>query len=305
MEPILEQHHDFASVQFLDSDNGQPGPYREVYAKNDAAKIGTLESLEGGRYLLVGEHAVLDVQTRGIQRFNAANNSIDNYSFPSPHGALAFSPDRKSIVFRGEFQSWNASDDQLPDSEHALVVYDFERDSGYAVKFDDTELRLLTVDDMNFAWFEKFFSWKSSAAGERLQLRTLAKPPYWAGRFRLDNDSPYYTLYPVNASMLPAFLAFLEQQTGWAQANIVDDKFHQYTGRIITFADGGMKFDVTLKEDEQTLQFSKHLYADPSPAYTAFVKKLADAFEAELASGKHQEHFGKLVSETKQIRGVE
>jgi hypothetical protein len=303
VEPILEQHSDFASLQFLDSANGQPGPYQEVYAKNDAAEMGKLENLAGGRYLMVGEHAVLDVQTRSVQRFHADNSSIDNYSFPTPHGALAFSPDRKSIVFRGAFQSWNTPDENLPDSEHALVVYNFTRDSGYVLAFDDTALRLLNAQGMDFPWFEKFFAWQSSSEGDRLRLRTLDKQPYWTGSFTQEYDSPYYTLYPVKASMLPVFLAFLEQQKGWTKANIVEDKSHEYTGRVITFADGNMKFNVYMKEDEQTLQFSKYLYDDASPEYTALVKKLADAFEAELAAGKHQEHFGKIISETKQILG--
>lgn len=305
VEPILEQGHDFASLQFLDSDNGQPGPYQEVFARNEADELGKLDSIEGGRYLMVSEHAVLDVQTRAIRHFNTNNNDVENYSFPSPHGALAFSPDRESIVFRGEFQSWNASDEELPDSEHALIVYNFARDDGYAVRFDDTELRLLHVDGMDRQWFEKFFEWKKSPEGDRLRLRKLDKPPYWTGTFSVDDGYPYYTLYPVNAPMLSAFLIFLEQQTGWTKANIVEDKYHEYTGRIITFASGDKKFDVTLQEDAQTLQFSRHLYADPSPEYTAQVKKLADAFEAELATGKYQEHFGKIISETRRIRGVE
>jgi hypothetical protein len=61
---------------------------------------------------MVGEHAVLDVHTRSIRRFNTNNNSVDNYAFPSPHGALALSPNRQQIVFRAEFQSWNASDEE-------------------------------------------------------------------------------------------------------------------------------------------------------------------------------------------------
>ncbi|OQW41246.1 MAG: hypothetical protein A4S08_02655 [Proteobacteria bacterium SG_bin4] len=304
VESILEQHHDFASLQFLDSENGQPGPYQEVFARSNTDDLDKLDSLTNGRFLLVSGHAVLDVQTRSIRRFNSNNNDVENYSFPSPRGALAFSPDRKSIVFRGAFQSWNTADEDLPDSEHALVVYDIEQDSGYAVKFDDTELRLINVNDMDFAWFEKFFEWEKSAQGDRLRLRKLEKAPYWTGRFKVEYASPYYTLYPVKASMLPAFLAFLEQQTGWTKANLVEDKFHEYTGRILTFADGELKFDVTMKEDAQILQFSKHIYADANPEYTALVKKIADAFEAALASGKYQEHFGRIESETKQIRGA-
>jgi len=304
VEPVLEQGHDFASLQFLDSEDGQPGPYREVYAGNEADELGQLESIEGGRFLLVSEHAVLDVQTRGIRKFNISNNDVENYSFPSPRGALAFSPDRQSIVFRGEFQSWNASDEELPDSEHALIVYNVARDSGYAVKFDDTELRLTHVDGMDFAWFETFFQWEPSAEGDRLRLRTLDRAPYWTGSFTVDDDYPYYTLYPVKASMLPVFLEFLETKNGWTPADIVEDKYHEYTGRIITYASGGRKFDVTLQEDAQLLQFSKHLYADPSAEYTAQVKAVADTFDAELAAGKHQDHFGRIVSQTKRIRGL-
>jgi hypothetical protein len=168
-------------------------------------------------------------------------------------------------VFRGEFQSWNTSDEDQPDSEHALVVYNFARDNGYAVKFDDSELRLISVEEMDFPWFEKFFAWEKSTEGEQLRLPKFEKAPYWTGRFTLDNDAPYYTLFPVKPSILPAFLSFLEQQVGWTSANIVEDKFREYTGRIITFASAGMRFDVTMKEAEQTLQFSKDLYADGSP----------------------------------------
>lgn len=304
VESILEQHHDFASMQFLDSENGQPGDFQEVFARNNTDDLDKLDSLANGRFLLVSGHAVLDVQTRGIRRFNPSNSDVENYSFPSPHGALAFSPDRKSIVFRGAFQSWNTADEDLPDSEHALVVYNIEQDSGYAVKFDDTELRLINVSDMDFPWFEKFFEWEQSAQGDRLRLRKLEKAPYWTGRFKVEYASPYYTLYPVKASMLPTFLAFLEQQTGWTKANLVEDKFHEYTGRILTFASGELKFDITMKEDAQILQFSKHIYAEANPEYTSLVKKIADAFEAALASGKYQEHFGRIESETKKIRGV-
>lgn len=201
VESILEQHHDFASVQFLDSQNGQPGPYLEVYAKSNTDDLDQLDALVGGRYLLVSKHAVLDVQTRSIQRFNVNNSDVENYSFPSPDGALAFSPDRKNIVFRGAFQSWNTADEDLPDSERALVVYNFEQDSGYAVKFDETALRLLSVDEMDFPWFEKFFEWEKSAQGDRLRLRKLEKTPYWKGRFKVDYAYPYYTLYPVKVAM--------------------------------------------------------------------------------------------------------
>jgi hypothetical protein len=33
VEPVLEQSSDFASVQFLDSEGGQPGTFNEVFSK--------------------------------------------------------------------------------------------------------------------------------------------------------------------------------------------------------------------------------------------------------------------------------
>lgn len=302
VEPVLEQGYDFASVQFLDSENGQPGPRMEVFAKSNTTDMEKIDSLSGGRFLLVSEHAVLDVPTRTIRAFNSDNNSVENYSFPSPHGALAFSPDRSSIVFRGEFQGWNTPDEDLPDSEHALIVYHIEKDTGYAVKFDDTALRLIRTEDMNFAWYKKFFEWKPSASGERLQLRLLEKPPCWTGTL---SDQHYYTLYPVKAAMLPAFLDFLQRRKGWTKAHIIEEKYHEYTGRIFTFGIDSIKFDLCLKEDEQVLQFSPNLYEESHKAEASrIVQELAAAFDAELAAGQHQEHFGRIISEQKKIRNL-
>lgn len=305
VQPILEQNSDFASLQFLDSENGQPGPYTEVYARNSTDNLDLLDSLQGGRFLMIGKQAVLDVQTRRVRTFHTNNHDVDHYNFPTPHGALAFSPDQKSIVFRANFQTWDTADEDLPDTEKALVVYDYQEDNGYALVFDDNDLRLLDVDEMDYDWFERFFEWENSDSGGRLAIRKLEAPPYWSGRFKVEYETnPYYTLYPVKDGMLPVFLALLEQHSGLRSSNIVEDKYHEYTGRIITFAADGLKFDVTFMEDSQTLLFGKHLYSEGNQEYVAKVKEIAEAFDAELALGKHQEHFGKIISDTKQIRGL-
>ena len=115
VEPILEQSSDFASVQFLDSEAGQPGTFMEVFSRSDTLGMDQLDTLKGGRYLLVSGHQVLDVQTGNLRLFNKDNNPVDNYSYPQPDGALAFSPDHKKIVFNAAFQSWNTEQANLPD----------------------------------------------------------------------------------------------------------------------------------------------------------------------------------------------
>lgn len=302
VEPILKQGHDSASLQFLDSQNGQPGTYSEVYMKNKSTGLEALDSLVGGHYLMVSEHAVLDVQTRRIWQMNKDNNAVDNYSFPSPHGALAFSPNQKSIVFHAEFQSWNVQDRDLPDLEHALVVYNFEKDSGYAVKYDDTDTRMINLEDADYKWFNTYFEWKESPTDDHLQLRKLKTLPNWTGKYNLADN--YYTIYPVKAGMLPVFLDFVLEQMNWSKANVLKDETGEYTGRRLNLGSGEIKLDICLKEDEQTLTFSKHLYDEKTPENETLVKKIADAFNAELSAGKHQANFGRIFSETKQIRGI-
>ncbi len=303
VEPLLQQGHDFASLQFLDSENGQPGSYLEVFAKNEATDLETLGTLEGGRYLMVSEHAVLDVQTRKTWPMNKNNEPVENYSYPSPHGALAFSPDQKSIVFRAEFQSWNTQNENLPDSEHALVAYNFEKDSGYAVKFDDTDTRMnFNFEDFGNPWFDTYFEWEKSPEWDRLQLRKLEKLPHWTGRY--DPRDSYYHLYPVKPGMLPVFLDFVLAQMGWSKDNILKDETAEYSGRSLDLGSGAVKLDINFKEDDRELTFSKHLYDEKTPEYEALVKKIADAFDAELSSGKHQEYFGRVINETKRIHGM-
>jgi hypothetical protein len=297
VDPVLEQSSDFASAQFLDSDEGQPGPFTEVFSKSDTLGMDQLDTLKGGRYLLISGHVVLDVQSGKQMVFNKDNNAIDNYSYPQPDGALAFSPDRKKIVFNAAFQSWNTEQANLPDSEHALIVYDFEADKGYSVRYDDTDTRMKNIQDINLEWFNTYFEW--NANGDTLSLKKWDKLPNWTGSFRPSDH--YYYLYPVKAGMLPVFKDFVLQQMGWNASNILSDTTTEYTGRTIEIGTGTTKLDIVFKEDEQQISFSRGLYETDSPEYKSMVEKIARAFDAELLSGKHQDHFGRIVSETKRI----
>ncbi len=306
VEPLLVQSSDFASLQFLDSNEGHPGKRFEVFMSSDADGMETVESLKGGELLLVSDHLVYDVVSRKKWLVNQSNQRIDNYYFPSPQGVIALSPDRKSLVFRGVFESWNTATEDLPDSEHAIVVYDFELDTGYVVKYDDTETRMTNADEIDIHWLNTYFDWNRTAdASDRLKLRTPEKPTPWRGRYK--ESDHYYYLYPVKASMLPVFLDFVLSQMNWNNSNILSDETGDFTGRQMVLGDARTKLDIVFKEDEQEISFSKHLYlpSDPNDTYyPALVKQIADAFNAELSEGKYQAHFGKIISETKRIRSL-
>lgn len=297
VEPVLEQSREFASVQFLDSEAGQPGPFMEVFSRSDTLGMDQLDTLKGGRYLLVSGHQVLDIQSGKLMLFNKDNNAVDNYSYPQPDGAIAFSPDRKKIVFNAAFQSWNTEQANLPDSEHALIVYDFETDKCYSVLYDDTDTRMKNFADINLDWFNTYFEWNTD--GDTLSLKKWDKLPYWTGSYK-ETDN-YYYLYPVKAGMLPVFKDFVLQQMGWGATNILSDKTAEYSGRSIELGSGTTKLDIVFREDEQQISFSRGLYENDSPEYKTMVEKIAKAFDQELLSGKHQEHFGRIYSETKRI----
>ena len=101
--------------------------------------------------------------------------------------------------------------------------------------------------------------------------------------------------------MLPVFKDFVLQQMGWGATNILSDKTAEYSGRSIELGSGTTKLDIVFREDEQQISFSRGLYENDSPEYKTMVEKIAKAFDEELLSGKHQEHFGRIYSETKSI----
>ncbi|MEZ4827749.1 MAG: hypothetical protein R3C61_15915 [Bacteroidia bacterium] len=110
----------------------------------------------------------------------------------------------------------------MPDSEHALIAYDFTVDSGYAVLYDDTDTRMIDVQDIDLQWFNTYFEWKQTPTGDRLQLRQLEKRPYWTGRYNSRDN--FYNIYPANPSLLPVLLEFVLGQMGWSKENILKIK---------------------------------------------------------------------------------
>lgn len=302
VEPVNEQSSDFASMQCLDSENGQPGERREVYMLNDIEDAKTLDTIQCSQYLLVNNCVVLDVKTMKQTPFNTGNHTVGHYYLNHTPGALAFSPDRKVIVFRANFSSYDTETKDLPETEGGLVAYDYTRDTGYVLPYNDTELRVTSPEDLTFAWFTTYFEWvKNKTGDDELRAKKLDKPANWLGKYQ-ERDN-YYTLFPVKPSMVPVFRDFVLQYMKWGQEAIVKTETGEYTGLRIDLVSGSVKLDIGYQEDDQRISFSKHLYDEDKPDYRKLVKSIADAFNAELASGKHQEHFGTIISETKRIRG--
>src|SRR5690606_16911822 len=124
-------------------------------------------------------------------------------------------------VFHGSWQHWNSN--EKPRFEHALIVHDFEKDTAYTVPYDDTETRMISVNEIDLNWFHTYFEWKNEGGQDKLFLKKLDKLPNWTGRYTKDN---YYNLYPVKPEMFDVVLDFVLGQMGWTRENIVEDKYH-------------------------------------------------------------------------------
>ena len=97
-------------------------------------------------------------------------------------------------MFRGNFSSYDTETKDLPETEGGLITYDFSRDTGYVSPHNDTELRVTSLEDINFAWFTTYFEWvKNNAAADELKIKKLDKPANWLGKYNeCDN---YFILY--------------------------------------------------------------------------------------------------------------
>lgn len=296
---VHKQYSDFATLQFLDSQNGQPGKVHTVYMANSIDDMTKIEVLEGGRLLLVYGLKVLDVESGSSWSFSENGRSFENYSFPSPQeaGAIGLSPDKTHIVFNGEFQTSNNNATDY--FKHAMVVYDFKSDDAYKVAYDDTETRLVNFADVDHAWLMSRFEWFEPVTGRYgLRLKNHDQPYPWLGKYT-DQDN-YYVLYPVEPEMLQPFLEFVLKELKWSSDSIVLDETKIYAGRTITIEKDGIKLDINYREDEKHLSLSKHLYLNvPSSdtTYSTLVKQIADAFNKKLGQGEYQQYFGTTLRE--------
>ncbi|MEZ4920957.1 MAG: hypothetical protein R2792_17780 [Saprospiraceae bacterium] len=209
LKPVNEGNSSFVSMQWLDSEDGQPGEKMELYSSNDT---GFDCQLDGGRYLLINKSIVLDVQELSLSTFELFSGRTQDFYAET---VLGFSPDKEQIVFMAS--------NTMERGTYALVVYNFKTDQVYTIPFDRTETRL---DEPFFAksdWLLRFFSWKQNTDGtQTLEKRILNPLPNWEGHFFNEKS---YSLSPVKEEMQAVFVAFIKEQFNVPDSNIRSEQF--------------------------------------------------------------------------------
>jgi hypothetical protein len=203
--PLHEQEGDFATYQWLDSDQGQPGQMFRVTLGDDS---GSPREFSGGRYLMVNSRVVLDVQTLTVYPFDLITyevlQTLNGYHAGNSFVAQ-FSPGKTQMVLIGNRD--NPENRML--YQYGLVVIDFKKNTAYAVPFDRTDTRFFSIWDADQKWLTTYFDWSTDANGnELISLHKFDHLPYWQGRWSYSEDTGEvveYKLQPIDTSMLPVF----------------------------------------------------------------------------------------------------
>ncbi|MFH0780508.1 MAG: hypothetical protein V2B20_00935, partial [Pseudomonadota bacterium] len=287
---------DIATLQWID----EPGGLGQVYAITIRDSSKESHHFRGGRYLLVNNRVVLDVATlnRIVLPSGAQTISGPPAIFHANWIPRWLSPGRTQYAFISTRN--RMANNQVVDSDYAVVVVNFAAGSAYAVPFDRNQLHYYIAEyeplSEKDTWFSRHFRWTRDSGGiERLELRAGVKPLPWTGRIARDgNNSGMATGYKVDlatASMLPILEAFIVRE---------------FAGRRLSIEEVAGSTRVKLLVGSSTLVLSHSnefrnlaLHMDPlvkQPSEQAFrvIESIGQRFNAELEKGMHQEHFMRM-----------
>ncbi len=169
--------------QWLDAPQGQPGPLAIVGL---AHREGQPRELSGGRWLSVYAKAVLDVKTLAAHRYTlnstAVLDQLQRY-YAAEKPMLAFSPEGTQFVVKGERDRPGEPDPNKLKFEHALVAFDFARQTGMVLPIDLAAWRLQGPQDIDAAFARKVVAWRRGSGWPRAGLLAdRVAGPIWARR---------------------------------------------------------------------------------------------------------------------------
>lgn len=290
--PLHEQDGDFATYEWLDSDNGQPGAMFRVTLGDDS---GSSRYLSGGQYLMVNSRVVLDVKSLEVYPFDLITYEVLqtlNHYHAGNSFVAQLSPGKTQMVLIGHRD--NPENRML--YQYGLVVIDFKKNTAYSVPFDRTDARFFSIWDADQKWINTYFDWSIDSSGnELISLHKFDQLPFWQGRWSYNEDShevSEYKLQPIDTTMLAPLLDFIRKEV-----KIISEKREE----VDTYASSGeavigQLVTVTMTTEDNLLQ----VYLNPvEQSITLHAKtpapiiQLGKKFDEEMSKGKYQEYFGK------------
>ncbi len=186
---------------------------------------------------------------------------------------------------------------------HGLAVIDFANDDSYGLRLEPGQKRFHDESDLTPRWFAHYYRWTRDASGrERLVERADAKPLPWIGRIERDPSSSSlasdgtrthydiasYRLRAAKEGLAPVFTQFLVERFGAKRAA---DPWQGATAWNVPQCPLPLRLGFLAMEEPPTLELSTDGDLAARAQCTPVVEAIARAFDAELASGKHQALF--------------
>lgn len=263
---------DLPTLQWLDSNAGQPGPEQQFGPGEKQLETETW--LRGGRLLMIDRRFVLNLSTLGLQPMEpwivgGLNASTVPAVALSPRATLLALPAGGPVGDR-------------PDAEGVLVI-DLVQGGTRGLALSE-KLPPRDGHEPHVEWFNRHFEWTEAGPGGAEQLRLRAQPLPWKKRgvqvvFGPERE---YHLRRVKPELATALGALLRERF---QAQPQADVSALGTGHYL-LPGCGSRLLLRARDD------SLVLYA-PQPTEPPWVRcqqeiiQIAAAFDAELAAGRH------------------
>jgi hypothetical protein len=232
---------------------------------SDSRRVGRRVLAHGGLFR-VGLNGVFDTRTLAVHRFTRPSGFNDRDDIPP----MGVSPDERSFVRYGSTTEGTG--------RPALAVTDFVADRSYTILIDRQRMHYTKDAQLDTAWLNHHFTWERDSEGvDRLNERKDFVPLPYCGE--LDRGYAGTTLYVVDGAgegMRAAMENFLVDHLK-AERLPVKELACDHEFRI-----DGHKVGVSGSADSHSVVVSAE-----APAGSSLIATIADRFNVELASGKH------------------
>jgi hypothetical protein len=279
-----------AALQWLDSEGGQPGRPQGFGIQQVAPEAGT--RLAGGRFLLLGSRTVLDVQTLKAYPVEPWVPMVPGKPVhPLSHDgdqARAFAPDQSAYVLAAT--GYDPENQGRPMT--GLLVVDLARGTASALRLDRHRTRFADNEDLTPAWVAHHFAWRPAADGTQLVARPGIAPWPWRGRLRETSTVGSWQLDVPRIDGRFADVVRTLLRTRWSAVPVPADAKTAFSAGELRV--GRCELSVSAAEadarpEEQKVTVWNHVPATAAggEACVALMRELAQAIDAELASGRH------------------
>jgi hypothetical protein len=224
-----------------------------------------------GTYLF--NDALFDADQRIVRRIDQAAYS-NGFNSPSNIPPLGISPDGRSIVRVGE--AWE------PERMPALQDFDVETNTSHLLRIDRAATRFAGSDAVDIEWLERYFLWQRGDDGhDRLVARSKVKPlPYQGVLYTEDSGDLAYHVQPAGSAICDRLAEFLVSDFR-AERAIKAEYGESYSATV-----EGIPVTVFVNSTDHQVV----LFLD-SGSDMSLVRRIAEAFNGLLATGKYDELF--------------